>query len=184
MMRRTYETDRLILTLSCEKLAEAVTGYYARNKEFFAPFDPCHPAEFYTVDYQRKELRKSAEASAQGSEYRYWVSLKEEPEKIIGLVGATGIILGAFRSCFLSYKLDADYLRRGLMSEAVGAFVEALFSDLKLHRVEANILPRNTPSLGVVRKLGFENEGLARAYLRINGVWEDHIHMVKINEEG
>ena len=27
-------------------------------------------------------------------------------------------------------------------------------------------------------------EGLARRYLRINGVWEDHIHMVRLNEPG
>ena len=29
----------------------------------------------------------------------------------------------------------------------------------------------------------FTEEGLARRYLNINGVWEDHIHMVKLNEE-
>ncbi|MGL6107752.1 hypothetical protein [Romboutsia sp.] len=31
-------------------------------------------------------------------------------------------------------------------------------------------------------KLGFENEGLSKNYLTIKGVWEDHVHMVLIND--
>ena len=41
---------------------------------------------------------------------------------------------------------------------------------------------RNTASLRVLEKCGYRPEGLARRYLRINGVWEDHIHMVRLNE--
>jgi ribosomal-protein-alanine N-acetyltransferase len=42
---------------------------------------------------------------------------------------------------------------------------------------------RNKPSLKVVEKLRFYNEGLAYKYLKINGKWEDHIHMVLLNEK-
>ena len=44
-----------------------------------------------------------------------------------------------------------------------------------LHRVQAGVMPRNTASIRVVEKNGFRFEGLARNYLQINGVWEDHI---------
>ena len=54
--------------------------------------------------------------------------------------------------------------------------------ELGLHRIEANIMPCNLPSLGVAEKCGFVREGLSRKYLKINGVWEDHIHMVRLNE--
>jgi ribosomal-protein-alanine N-acetyltransferase len=60
--------------------------------------------------------------------------------------------------------------------------VDIAFMELNLHRLEANIMPRNKASLKVVEKLGFHHEGLARRYLHINGQWEDHIHMVKLNE--
>ena len=43
-------------------------------------------------------------------------------------------------------------------------------------------MPRNTASLRVLEKCGYRPEGLARRYLRINGVWENHIHMVRLNE--
>lgn len=58
----------------------------------------------------------------------------------------------------------------------------AAFNDLKLHRIEGNIMPINEPSLAVLRKCNFINEVYAPKYLRINGIWEDHIHMVLLNE--
>jgi ribosomal-protein-alanine N-acetyltransferase len=48
------------------------------------------------------------------------------------------------------------------------------FTTLKLHRVEANIMPENKASLALIRKCGFRFEGLAKRYLQINGRWSDH----------
>ena len=99
------------------------------------------------------------------------------------MVALNNVVWGSFCSCFLGYKLDKDWLRQGLMSEAVKECVRIAFEELGLHRIEANIMPRNIASLGVVRRCGFVEEGLARKYLKINGVWEDHLHMVKLNED-
>ena len=49
-----------------------------------------------------------------------------------------------------------------------------LFSTMRLHRVEVNIRPENRPSLRVVEKLGFRDEGLRERYLHIGGRWCDH----------
>jgi len=43
-------------------------------------------------------------------------------------------------------------------------------------------MPKNEASLGVVKRLNFKKEGVAKKYLKINGKWEDHIHMVLLNE--
>ena len=90
---------------------------------------------------------------------------------------------GAFQSCFISYKLDHTLWGQGYGAEAIAALTEWGFRNLGLHRVEANIMPRNLPSRRAVARAGFEEEGLAKRYLKINGVWEDHIHMVRRNEE-
>lgn len=90
-------------------------------------------------------------------------------------------VCGCFLSCFLGYKLDRAYLNRGYITDAGNAIVDVAFSGLSLHRVEANVMPHNTPSLRVLQKCGFTEEGRAEKYLKINGVWEDHIHMVKRN---
>jgi ribosomal-protein-alanine N-acetyltransferase len=52
--------------------------------------------------------------------------------------------------------------------------LERAFTQLGLHRVEANIIPSNTASLGVARNCGFRKEGYSPRYLRIAGTWQDH----------
>jgi len=44
-------------------------------------------------------------------------------------------------------------------------------------------MPKNQRSLRVTEKLGFYNEGIAQKYLKINGIWEDHVHMVLLNDK-
>lgn len=58
---------------------------------------------------------------------------------------------------------------------AAGMLVRYAFRESGLHRIEANVMPR------VLEKNGFVNEGLSRDCLKINGVWEDRIHMMKIS---
>ncbi|HZK24550.1 MAG TPA: GNAT family N-acetyltransferase [Oscillospiraceae bacterium] len=85
---------------------------------------------------------------------------------------------GAFQSCHLGYKLSEAQINQGLLTEALAEVINYAFTELRLHRIEANIMPGNKRSLWVVEKLGFYYEGLAKKYLKINGSWEDHIHLV------
>lgn len=71
----------------------------------------------------------------------------------------------------------------GYMAEAIRKGIDIMFNEFGLHRIEANIMPKNKRSLRVVEKLGFVNEGTASRYLMINGKWEDHIHMVLLNDK-
>ena len=120
--------------------------------------------------------------AAQGTGVRFYLALKDVPGRVIGSVALNNIVRGAFQSCFLGYKLDGALCGRGYMTQAVEACTRFAFGPAALHRVEANVLPRNTASLRVLEKCGYRPEGLARRYLRINGAWEDHIHMVRLNE--
>lgn len=177
-------TSRLILRPANPRLAKAAADYYARNREHLTPFEPSFPEGFCTVGYQKALMRQDCRAAKENRGLRYWVFRKDDPDTAIGCVALNNIILGAFRSCFLAYKMDKDLLRQGYASEAVLAVVELAFQGLNLHRIEANILPRNAASLALARKCGFKEEGLSPKYLCINGVWEDHIHMVRLNEKG
>jgi ribosomal-protein-alanine N-acetyltransferase len=69
------------------------------------------------------------------------------------------------------------------MPEALVLVCRAAFEDLRLHRVQISIIPRNTSSRRVVEKLGIRDEGVAQRYLEINGVWEDHIRYAITVEE-
>ena len=58
-----------------------------------------------------------------------------------------------------------------------------MFNDYKLHRIEANVMPKNKASLKVLKKLGFHEEGLAYNYLKINGKWEDHVYLALLDNK-
>lgn len=176
------ESGHIRLIPAHPDLAVAVTDYYRRNRDFLRSTDPVRAEEFYTGEFQRKLLSEAARARQEGRGCRFFITPVGEPGKVIGFVVLNNIVWGAFRSCFLGYALDRDYLRRGYMTGAVALAADYAFRCLGLHRIEANVMPRNGASLGVLEKNGFQNEGLSRAYLSINGVWEDHIHMVKLND--
>ncbi len=61
------------------------------------------------------------------------------------------------------------------MQDAVTTSLSFVFDELGLHRLEAACSPHNEASTTVLLKTGFQKEGHARKYLRINGEWSDHI---------
>lgn len=174
------ETKRLQLKILTEEDAELQLDFVIRNKAFFKKTEPLRNNEYFTFDYQSKFLKENYFETKNKTRISYWIFKKNDP-KIIGYICFSNIIYGNFQSCFLSYKLDKDELGKGYMFEALQSAIKVIFKNLKLHRIEANIMPWNIDSLDLVKKLGFQEEGLAKKYLKINGKWEDHIHLVLLN---
>jgi ribosomal-protein-alanine N-acetyltransferase len=94
----------------------------------------------------------------------------------MGVLSLSNIVRGAFQSAYLGYWIGKPFARQGYMTEAMRLALNLAFGPLGLHRVEANIIPRNRASIALVKKLGFRNEGTAMRYLRIDGRWQDHEH--------
>lgn len=175
-------TERLVIYPASPELGELVAEFYRKNRTFLMPFEPEHGEEFYTAKAQRKKLRAERKEAVWDQALRCYLALQEDPGRIAGTISLSNIVRGGFQSCFLGYKMDEALTSQGYMTEAVGRLVRYAFDELGLHRIEANIMPRNTPSLRVVEKNGFCNEGMSPRYLKINGVWEDHVHMVLLDE--
>jgi ribosomal-protein-alanine N-acetyltransferase len=93
---------------------------------------------------------------------------------ITGVINISEIAMGAFQSAYLGYYGMVQYSRQGLMTQALRQAIAFAFTDLGLHRVEANIQPGNVGSIALVKKLGFKQEGFSERYLKIGGQWRDH----------
>ncbi len=100
----------------------------------------------------------------------------------VGVINLSAIIRGAFQNAFVGYYGFADSTGCGYMTDGMKLVARFAFEDLRLHRLEANIQPDNTRSIALVRRAGFEFEGLAVRYLKIAGRWRDHEHWVRRNE--
>lgn len=181
-MHRTIETERLLLRTLGEQDTQLVLEYFFRNRDFLEEWEPKRGADFYTEAHLKEELAHEQAEMEAGRMMKLWI-FKKDGNKLIGSVNFGSIVRGAFLSCFLGYRLDESEIDNGYMTEAIRAGIGLMFGEYGLHRIEANIMPRNKRSLRVVEKLGFCNEGYSKKYLNINGVWEDHIHMVLINEK-
>lgn len=112
-----------------------------------------------------------------GAAYSFFIVPPDIPRDapIMGRIGLSGVVRGAFQNAFLGYWMANEWAGTGLMTEAVNLTVDFAFRALHLHRVQAAVMPRNLASLRVLEKIGFRREGLAERYLKIAGVWEDHI---------
>ncbi len=162
--------------------AQALLDYQKRNIDFLTPFVPKRELSFFTLEYQKKVLDQKILFLSEQKEYCFYI-FDNINNNLIGSLSLSNIIRGAFQSCFLGYSLDKDYLNRGIMSKSICFIVKFAFNELKLHRIEANVMPRNIPSRKVLEKNNFIEEGFSKQYMLINNKWEDHIHYVLINQD-
>lgn len=182
--RREIVTERLLLQAGDEGLAEAVADFHTRNRRHFAPWDPPTPPSFFTAVAQAERIRLGLKAFAEGTAFRYWVSLPAERGRVIGSVHISQVARGPFHNAVLGYALDEAQQGRGLMHEALSAVVSEMFSPrVNLHRLQAAYRPENRRSGAVLARLGFRVEGLAKDYLFIDGAWRDH-HLTALTNPG
>jgi ribosomal-protein-alanine N-acetyltransferase len=100
-----------------------------------------------------------------------------------GEINLSGLQRGPFQNAYVGYWIDEALAGQGYTPEAGAVVFRFAFDELDLHRVQVSIIPRNTASRRVAEKLELRDEGTAVRYLRINGVWEDHVRYAITAEE-
>jgi len=176
-----YETKRLSLRTINESDFNLLKDYLLRNREFMIPWEPIRPDSYFKDAAIRTRIEEEIKGNSTQSLMSLYISPRGE-ERIIGNVTLSNIVRGPFQSCYMGYKLDEKEINNGYITEAIEKVVEIAFLELGLHRIQASIMPKNIRSIKVMEKLGFINEGLSKEYLKINGVWEDHLHYVILNK--
>ncbi|KZE69270.1 alanine acetyltransferase [Fictibacillus phosphorivorans] len=160
--------------------AEAMVNLQLENREFFSQFAMERNDDFYTLENQQKRLQMLVENAKQDLDYYFGIFTTGDDE-LIGTVNLFAVMRGSIQSAWLGYFLDEKHNGKGYTTEAVRLIVKYAFDELKLHRVEAGVMPHNIGSIRVLEKAGFEKEGLARKNVKINGKWEDHQQMAIVN---
>lgn len=169
-----YETKRLNLKIIKPQHAAQVLDFYLRDKELFEQFEPDRAEGFYTAAFQKQILSFEYNMAVQGTLFRFYVYEKTNPDRIIGTISIQHIIRGFSNSCELGYKFSSEAQHKGYATEALRRILEVIFDEVKLHRVQAWVLPDNMPSIHLLERIGFVCEGISRDYLFLHGTWRSH----------
>jgi len=159
--------------------ASDLLEYYTRNNDFLSKFEPHRDEEFYTVEVQKQSLIENYKEFIKGEGAHFGIY---KAEKMIGRIRIYNIVHGVFKSAFIGYSMDEQYQGNGYMKEAVSLVVTYAYEELGLHRIEATTLVDNEKSQRVLKACGFNELGICKEYLHINGKWRDHVIFYKNNK--
>jgi len=131
---------------------------------------------YYNVD--QMTTREEALAMIEGRRRRYemgygirWGIYLRENDRYIGSCGFE-VLHKPWHYAEIGYELARTYWKHGYMTEALTTMIEYGFEHLDLNRVEAQVEPPNVASKAVLLRIGFKEEGVARA----RGFWNGQFH--------
>ncbi|MFZ6743027.1 ribosomal protein S5-alanine N-acetyltransferase [Undibacterium sp. JH2W] len=180
MNKQAIATTRLQLRVLMPEHATMLQAYLLENRAHLAPWEPVRDEDFFSLEKCEERLHSSFRLMEAGLAMHFAVCLDNE---MIGICNFSNIVRGVFHACHLGYAIAEKRQGQGYMQEAVQAGIAHMFQQQGLHRVMANYVPENLRSAVLLERLGFEKEGYARSYLKINGVWRDHILTALVNSE-
>ena len=159
----------LVVLHECDP--KRVAHFLTINRERFRPFAPTRSEHYYTNSHWRAACKRSRLEWREGRAYRFVIIHKNT--EVIGKIDLDHIRRGPFSTGDLGYLLDRRHEGQSIMRRAMEEVLSMAFTDFRLNRVQAAIMPQNTRSSGLVKRLGFREIGLAERYLKVE--WRDHL---------
>ncbi|WP_436642912.1 GNAT family N-acetyltransferase [Microbaculum sp. FT89] len=160
----------------------AWTALREESRPFLTPWEPTWPLDDLTRASFRRRIRRYIQDVREDNAYPFFI-FRSDDSAFLGGITLSNVRRGVTQSTSIGYWIGEAFARQGYMSAAVGAIMPFVFDQLRLHRLEAACLPSNTASIRLLEKVGFTREGFARRYLRINGVWQDHLLYAMLSED-
>lgn len=113
--------------------------------------------------------------------FRWGITLQNE-NKVIGSCGFHNWDKRHHRA-EIGFELTRQHWNQGIMAEALRAITQFGFLDLHINRIQAVVEPENFASLGLLKKLGFNQEGLLAQYEFTSGKYDDLIMLAKLKRD-
>lgn len=151
------------------------------SRAYLQPWEPTWPEDDLTRAAFKRRLSIYGREMEAGNAWPFFIFTAGD-RRLAGAITLSNIRRGVAETGTLGYWIGQPFAGRGLATAAVRALVDHAFRDLKLHRVEAACVPANAASRRVLEKAEFEPEGRARAYLKINGDWADHLLFGRVHD--
>ncbi|MDX2263617.1 MAG: GNAT family protein [Hyphomicrobiales bacterium] len=152
------------------------------SRAFLEKWEPSWSADELTRSAYRRRLRYYQREGDEETGYAFFLH-RAGDNALLGGITLSNVRRGVSQSCSVGYWLGEEYAGKGYMTTGMRPIIAFVFDTLCLHRLEAACMPANAPSIRLLRRLGFTEEGVARKSLRINGQWEDHVLFALLDED-
>lgn len=171
---RVHETDGdIIVRTAVPSDARLISRYFTRNRAYLKEWEPRREDIFFEEQGWAQRLIKLNELHKMALGF-YLLIIHAESGDMLGTISFSNLSRFPLHACNVGYSLDKEQQGKGIMTRAMRLACGYMFRIQNLHRIMASYMPRNKRSEAVLNKLGFQQEGMARDYLLINGHWEDH----------
>lgn len=154
----------------------------AESQASLQPFEPIWARDELTRSAYKRRVRRHDDERLRGLGFAFFV-FDAQTDKLVGGCNLNNVRRGVLQAGTLGYWCGVRQRRKGYIHDAVQACLAFSFNDLGLHRVEAACIPSNEASRQLLLKAGFQEDGVARKFLKINGVWQDHATFSRLVED-
>ena len=172
--RVRIETERLTLRPPSHGDFRDWTAIRAASRDFLVPWEPAWASDHLSRKAFTNRVYWAQRSVASGSAVPLFLFRREDGD-LLGAITLDNIARGPSQSATLGYWIGERFARQGYMTEAIGGVVHYAFTAMDLSRIQAACLPENKASRGLLETCGFKYEGVAQAYLQINGRWRNHV---------
>ncbi|MEM9031004.1 MAG: GNAT family protein [Pseudomonadota bacterium] len=172
--RVRIETDRLTLRPPQHGDYREWASLRDESRAFLSPWEPTWAADHLTRRSFTNRVYWAQRSVASGRALPLFLFDRKQAT-LVGAVTIDNVQRGPSQSATLGYWAGEKFARQGYVSEAVEAVVHQAFTAMDLSRITAGCLAENAASRGLLEKCGFKYEGVAQAYLQINGKWRNHV---------
>ncbi|AKS45319.1 ribosomal-protein-alanine N-acetyltransferase [Octadecabacter temperatus] len=168
------ETERLTLRPPIHSDFRAWSALRHESSEFLQPWEPTWASDHLTRKSFTNRVYWAQRSISNGTALPLFI-IRRSDDVLLGAITLDHIRRGPAQAGTTGYWIGEPFAREGYMREAIEAVVHYAFTTLDLSRIEAGCLKENAPSRALLEKCGFKYEGVAQAYLQINGRWRNHV---------
>ena len=168
------DTERLYLRAPVQTDYREWSELRYASKEFLTPWEPTWSPDHLSRKAFSNRVYWSQKNINGGTAIPLFM-FRREDDKLVGAITLDNIRHGPAQTGTMGYWIGHPNARHGYMTEALRAMVHYAFSTMDLSRIESACLPENVASRGVLEKCGYKYEGVAQAYIQINGRWRTHV---------
>jgi ribosomal-protein-alanine N-acetyltransferase len=154
----------------------------AASRSFLSPWEPSWPNDDLTKPAFQRRLARQDRERAEDQSYCFLI-FRSKDDALLGGITLGNVRRGVAQCATIGYWMGERHAGQGYMTKAMRAILRHAFLEMRLHRIEAACVPNNERSRRLLERLGFQREGFARAYLLIDGAWQDHLLFAMLDRD-